>query len=194
MRGKLFILGLFSTLLILVTPAAWCDSLWTTESRSLYDDSRDFKVGDLLTIVIMERSSASQAVNTNGDEKSAFAVNAGAGLLRDVVPSMDKEITTGYQGAGKTSRSGALTGQLTVSVTGIEPSGVLLVEGHQKIKVNGDLQEFFVKGKVRPEDVSSVNTVISSSLAEAYIEYKGNGASGDSAKPGIITRILTWLF
>ena len=194
MRGRLPVLVVLATLGVLAAPAAWGDSLWTAESRSIYDDSRQFKVGDLLTIVVMEKSSASQAVNTNGDEKSAFNVNAGSGFLQVLIPNMDKEFKSEYQGSGKTSRSGVLTGQLTVTVTGIDANGVLLVEGRQKIKVNGDLQEFYVRRKVRPEDVSIFNTVVSSCLADAYIEYKGEGGSGDSAKPGIITRIFSWLF
>lgn len=180
-------------ILTLASPVVWGDSLWNDDSQSLITHNRVFYVGDLLTIIIMEQSSASQGAATNGKETSTVMTGPGSGLLREIIPHMQADLENGYQGKGQTSRNGALTARLTVTIVGTEPNGVLLVEGRQMIKVNKDNQEIFVKGKVRKDDVRADNTIVSSYIADAYIEYKGDGASGDHVKPGIITRILSWL-
>lgn len=174
--------------------AVYADSLWTADSRPIVTNQRVFRVGDLLTIIISERSSASQKTSSDGTEQTTATVGPGAGLLQDVLPFLQGSAKTGYQGDGQTERTGALSGRLTVTITAIDDNGNLTVEGRQKIKVNTDNQELFVQGRVRPEDVRADNTIVSSYIADAYIEYKGNGGSGDFNKPGIITRILGWLF
>jgi flagellar L-ring protein precursor FlgH len=193
MNRKISFILMMTIILTLASPVVWGDSLWNDDSQSLIIHNRVFHVGDLLTIIIMEQSSASQGAATNGKETSTIVTGPGSGLLREIIPHMQADMENGYQGKGQTSRNGALTARLTVTIVGTEPNGVLLVEGRQMIKVNKDNQEIFVKGKVRKDDVRADNTIVSSYIADAYIEYKGDGASGDHTKPGIITRILSWL-
>jgi len=99
-----------------------------------------------------------------------------------------------YEGTGSTTRGGSLTAKLTVTISEITPEGLLLVEGKQTIKVNNENQVLTVKGKIRPEDVSQSNTVYSTYVADAVIEYQGKGTLGDTQRPGILTRIFNWIF
>jgi flagellar L-ring protein precursor FlgH len=67
------------------------------------------------------------------------------------------------------------------------------VSGEQLIKVNDERQEIVLSGRVRPIDIAENNTVVSSRLADARISYVGDGVLGEKQRPGILTRILSWL-
>jgi flagellar L-ring protein precursor FlgH len=190
---KYWAISLIVIVMMWMAPVALGDSLWSDNSRPLYTNERVFKVGDLLTILIAEQSSASNQVATNGNEKNTFLMGPGAGKLKKLIPLLGADSENGYSGTGKTSRAGNLTARLTVTVISIDPNGILNVEGSQMIKVNKDEQNIHVKGRIRPQDVSADNSVLSSYIADADIEYKGTG-SGESGQPGIISRILSWLF
>lgn len=192
--GKI-VYTLISIVLIMgLSTVAQADSLWNADSRAIVTNQRVFRVGDLLTIIISERTTASQKTSTDGSEQTTAMMGPGAGLLRDVFRHMQGSVQNSYQGDGQTARTGALSGRLTVTITDIDDNGNLTVEGRQKIRINSDNQELFVQGRIRPDDVRPDNSVISSYIADAYIEYKGKGGSGDFNKPGVITRILGWLF
>lgn len=190
---KLMIIGLLVIISVCSAPAVFGDSLWANGSRPQTTDVRSFRVGDLLTINIIEQSSANNQVDTKGTETNTFLMGPGAGKLTSLIPYMKGNAQNGYTGSGQTSRAGTLTARLTVTVTSIDDNGILEIEGNQKIKVNKDEQELHIKGQVRPQDVRSDNSVISSYIANADIEYKGTG-SGESGQPGVISRFLAWLF
>ena len=78
-------------------------------------------------------------------------------------------------------------------VRSVEDNGDLIVSGEQLIKVNDEKQEIVLSGRVRPIDISENNTVVSSRLADARISYVGDGVLGEKQRPGILTRILSWL-
>ena len=78
-------------------------------------------------------------------------------------------------------------------VVGIEPNGDLRIAGDQLLEVNDEKQMISLEGKVRPEDVSENNSVVSNRIADAKIHYVGDGVLADGQKPGLITRVLTWL-
>lgn len=190
---KYWIFALIGLFMMGMGPVALGDSLWNNSSRPLITNERVFKVGDLLTIRISEQSSASNQVATNGSEKNTFLMGPGSGKLKKLIPLMGADEENGYTGTGKTSRAGILTARLTVTIISIDANGTLNVEGSQVIKVNKDEQNLHVKGRIRPQDVLADNSVVSSYIADADIEYKGTG-SGESGQPGIISRILSWLF
>ena len=73
-------------------------------------------------------------------------------------------------------------------------NNTMLIEGRQKIVVNGEEQEIVLTGLVRGEDVAPDNTVLSTFVADAEISFVGTGVVGDKNKPGIITRLFNWLF
>jgi flagellar L-ring protein FlgH len=78
-------------------------------------------------------------------------------------------------------------------VTQVEPNGDLRVSGWQRLNINGESTNIKVSGRIRRDDVSSENTVLSSRLADAMIDYNGRGFASRSAKPGVVTRIFNWL-
>lgn len=96
--------------------------------------------------------------------------------------------------SGSTARGGTLEAKMTTRVVEIFPNGNLRIEGRQRIVINGEDQEIVVSGVVRPRDISPDNTVLSTYVADAEIVFNGTGVVGDKQTPGLLTRLLDWLF
>lgn len=189
----------FATILILMTfillsVPVYGTSLWNENGSSLYTKQvRQFKVGELITIIIVEQAKASQNAESSNGKNGSISAGPGKGLL-DKIPGLGMDWDSDYKGTGATTRGGSLSAKLTVTITGITPEGILLVEGRQTIKVNKEDQLLTISGKVRPEDVSQENLVYSTYVAEALIEYQGKGTLGETQSPGVLTRFFHWLF
>lgn len=175
---------------LLAAPAG-AESLYSEERfRALTSDHRAHRVGDALTVLVVENASASASADTSTEKRG------GAGLSLSTTrrdESAAATATEDFSGGGRIQRSGRLLAQLTVSVRGIAPNGDLLVSGAQVIEVNEEKQNIVLEGRVRPVDVSEANTVLSSRIAEARITYVGDGLLGEKQKPGLISRVLSWL-
>jgi flagellar L-ring protein precursor FlgH len=99
-----------------------------------------------------------------------------------------------YKGEGSTDRATRLRARMTARVTGITSNGDLLIEGRRVVGVNDDKEALTLTGVVRPMDVAADNTVPSYVIADAQIIYNGRGPSGTGARPGLIVRLINWLF
>src|SRR5690606_17736037 len=99
-----------------------------------------------------------------------------------------------YRGGGSTTRGGSLNARMTAMVVDVLPNGNLVIEGRQTIIVNEEEQLIVVSGIVRPQDIAPDNTVLSTFVADATITYHGTGPLGDRQEPGLLTRLLNWLF
>jgi flagellar L-ring protein precursor FlgH len=161
-----------------------------TTYRGLAEDRRAHRVGDTLTVLVVETSRASAAANTD----SANNVNLG-GELR--TPHHDYNGSLGLSGsdsgAGQTTRSGAVQAQIAVRVVGIDDSGTLRIHGEQSVVVNGESQRIALSGSVRPEDISTANTILSNRISEANIEFTGRGDVSEPQRRSLIYRITKWL-
>lgn len=160
--------------------------------RALTSDRRAHRVGDLLTVLVFETSSASASADTT------TAKSGGLGLAlestRFARPGSAKlSLTEDFNGRGRSQRSGRLVAQLTVTVLSVEPNGDLVVSGEQLLHVNNERQEIVLSGRVRQSDITESNTIASSRLANAQISYVGEGALSEKQAPGILSRVLTWL-
>jgi flagellar L-ring protein FlgH len=95
-------------------------------------------------------------------------------------------------GRGVTQREGRVLAQITVAVQSIAPNGDLLIAGEQLLEINNERQQIRVEGRVRLQDVSDVNTVLSTRLADAHISYAGEGDIADRQRPSWWHKLLTW--
>lgn len=179
----------------LLSTGSWCraESLWVS-GASLYTDTRAHAIGDLVTLIIVEKTQASQAANTTTAKDASVSVGPGVGLLEDVVPLVSASGKDKLTAGGTTTRGGSLQAKITTKIIDVLPNGNLTIEGRQTILLNGEAQEIVVSGIIRPEDIAADNTVLSTYVADARISYKGAGALGDKQQPGLLTRILGWLF
>lgn len=171
-------------LVALVATTAGAQSLFDAKTfRPITADSKAFRVGDIVTIQIVENASAS----ANADTDLKRSNSAGAELhFRSPIPVAGANATaTGqFDGGGQTARTGQLLATLSVSVRDVLPNGDLLVSGEQLLVINEEQQRIDVEGRVRPQDISDANTVLSNRVADARITYVGEGDLANRQKPG----------
>lgn len=184
-------LGLLSVVALFAGSAVFADSLYDPSSyRALVSPNRAAKVGDILTVLIVENATATASADTTTDKTGS----AGAKLLTsDHTHSGTVQLNEDFKGSGKIQRAGKLVAQISVQVQAVRNDGYLQVKGDQLIDVNNEKQRIAVEGWVRPDDIAPNNTVISTRLADARISYVGDGILGEKQRPGFISRFLSWL-
>lgn len=170
-------------------------SLWSEQSGSLFDDFKARRVGDLLTIIVSESTTASARADTAVSKSESASTTAGVGpLLNFLWPELGASGKTDSSVQGNTTRAGTLTTRLTVTVVETYPNGVLRIEGRRTLKINEETQTLVFTGLVRVRDIRSDNTVPSNAIANAEIYFEGKGIVGTRQREGIITRLFKWLF
>lgn len=173
---------------------ALADSVWESAGESLYKDKKAIKIGDVLTVIIVESASASQSADTKAQKSSASTISWGSQRSQGV-PFQDFGISgkEDVRGGGRSIRSGMLNARISVRVIEVLPNGNLVINGNRVITVNDEKQILEISGIVRPEDLSADNTVLSSLVADAQIKYAGKGAVSEKARLGFISRLLSML-
>jgi flagellar L-ring protein precursor FlgH len=154
-------------------------------------DRRAAKVGDIVTLVIVENSSASNSADLSS-EKSYSANGSVSSVNTPRTYGGQLRLGDESEGRGRLQRSGRLAAQLSVRVYEVLPNGDLLVRGGQEINLNGEKTRIAVEGLLRPTDIMSGNVALSTRLANARIEYDGDGYLSDRARPGLLARIVNW--
>jgi flagellar L-ring protein precursor FlgH len=167
--------------------AASANSLWRPGARTFFNDQRANKVGDILTILISIDDSAkvsnstdsSRTNSTKGGVSNFFGLEQSLGKIfpagYDPANMINQAGTTSSAGAGAVSRQEQINLTIAAVVTGVLPNGNLVIQGRQEVKTNQELRELTVGGIVRPEDISSTNTIRHTQIAEARIAYGGRG-------------------
>ena len=176
----------------------------TIYQASIFADKKARQVGDLLTILVIERASASREAKTKTSRTSGRNGKLGAlvglptrglGATGNVLPEgISLSSASNFDGLGSTEQSDALDATVSVIVTEALTNGTLVIEGQRQITVNGEQQTLTIKGMVREQDISANNTVMSTSLANAEIAYQGKGMISRQQKPGLLSRLLDWVW
>lgn len=163
-------------------------------------DRRQYVQGDIITILIDEHTlaSANQSSHASRDRSRRSSVSAGYGGSAIGTQSGGRgEFGTDNRGEsrerGQTSRQDRLTTEITARVVGIEPNGVLRIEGTRRMVIDQHEQDVTLTGLLRPQDVSANNIVESWRVADAEISYASNGKLGEP-QGGIIGRIIGWFW
>lgn len=180
---------LWPLILILVATPALADNLYKPSQWSaLASDYRASQPGDSLTVMVLENATASNGVASGSRKSNRLRGNLDAG--RRVDESITLDFGGTYDGNGQTSRSGRMVAQLSVAVDAVLLNGDLRISGVQQLNLNGERTRIALSGRVRRADISAANTIMSSRIADAIIEYDGKGFASRGAKPGIVTRIF----
>ena len=164
---------------------------------NLYTDRKGKKVGDVLTVMVMESAKAQNKAETELDKKNEWKLGVSEGTgLTDFIPGMGFEGGTGsgFDGRGTTSRNGELKATVSVRIEEVLDNGNLRIYGIKEVTLNEETETLEVSGIIRPEDISSENTVISPKIAEAVIKYTGDGVLNEAEEPGLLTRFFNWIF
>jgi flagellar L-ring protein precursor FlgH len=189
-------LGVLFCALLLVTAPVSATSLWSdaAPTATMFADRKARMVGDTITILIEEETTAEHRAGTNTAKGTEVDMGAGSGPILKAITSAGANYSDKYASSGTTTRSNSLTAKITAQVMEVKPNGNLVISGSQSIKINGEDQKITVTGTVRPDDIGPDNSILSTSLADAQIKVDGKGAIGSKQKPGIINRLFGWLF
>ncbi|MBF0627909.1 MAG: flagellar basal body L-ring protein FlgH [Magnetococcales bacterium] len=184
-------------------------SIWqTTDRNTLFLDNKARNIGDLITVIISETSSAVTDANTKLDRtgNSTIGLNGSFGSSSDnaVGKFLNSAIGTGAiantlggtgsstsEGKGKTDRKSELKASISCMVTQVLQNGNLRIEGRRDITINHENQFIILSGIVRPEDVSADNSVTSAQIADARIDYSGDGDIDDQQRPSWFNRFFS---
>ncbi len=165
-------------------------------SRSLFADQKANRVGDAVSILVVETSSASNDATTTTSRESNLSLGSTGKIGTSSLPEIGLGVTTGnsFKGAGSTSTQGSVRAKLTARVDSVLNNGNLWISGNRTIIVNGEEQTIKISGIVRPSDIQADNSVYSYSISDARIVFEGNGVVSRAQGPGWITKFLHMLF
>lgn len=175
------------------------ESLWPSASSgaqaSMFADRKASGRGDILTIVIAESAVASSSQSTKStreasieDEISRF-IYSGLGKRRGELPKTSATGGSSYSGGGDISNSQSLSARAAVVVTDVLPNGNLVIEGVRMVKFSNETQYVVLHGLVRPDDIARDNSVISTNVADARVEFHSEGALTDAQRRGWLSKI-----
>ncbi|WP_426235096.1 flagellar basal body L-ring protein FlgH [Pseudomonas sp. TWP3-2] len=169
--------------------------------QNLYSDRKAFRVGDIITITLNERTQASKNANSQMDKNSDNSVGLsslfGSSLTtNNPIGGNDLSLNAGYsadrstKGDAKSGQSNSLTGSITVTVADVLPNGIIAVRGEKWLTLNTGDELVRIAGMVRADDIATDNTVSSTRVADARITYSGTGAFADTSQPGWFDRFF----
>ncbi|MCA9472466.1 MAG: flagellar basal body L-ring protein FlgH [Nitrospira sp.] len=178
-------------------------SLWQEENGRayLFEDRRASRVGDIVVVQIVEQHRGSKTASTTADRESTYRNSIGGSIFgfNNFASTfteglgIDSSTQNEFEGSGSTSREDTLTGTIATRVTEVLPNGDLRIQGKREVTVNSEKQTMILNGIVRRIDLDTSNSVLSSAVAEAKIEYTGLGVVDDVQRPGWLVRILDWI-
>ncbi|CAN5925176.1 N/A [soil metagenome] len=179
-------------------------SLFSEAHGGWLEDTRAVRVGDFLVINIDEQANAKGAATTN--LKKEADGTSGATAMVGIVPALKKaypDLDTSklieyaskstFAGAGDTARNGELSGKIAVRVVSEMPNGDLFLEGTKVVLINNEETHLYVSGLVRPADIAQDNSIASSRIADAQVEFTGRGDLADQQRKGWGVRLIEML-
>jgi flagellar L-ring protein precursor FlgH len=158
---------------------------------ALASDRPAERVGDAITVIIDQTSAALNSAR-NGSSKTT-RVSGQITATKSYNRSAALGLQGDFSGSGQSGRSDKMLAEISVVVDSVLPNGDLHVSGQQTLNINGEHIKIRIRGRLRRADIASDNTVQSTRLADASIDYDGTGFTSRSAKPGIVSRIFNWL-
>jgi len=182
-------------------------SLWSdARGVTLYPDTKARRVGDVVTVRIVEDPEAELNANTKTSRSSSIAAQLKfLGYMQALAdknsrlaqnPGEDDLIKAGlgmsFDGKGSSDRDGHVKAYVSAMVVKVLPNENLFIQGKREIKVNNETQYIALSGIIRPEDISPHNEISSTYVANAKITYSGIGPLADKQKPGWLGRIVDY--
>jgi flagellar L-ring protein precursor FlgH len=178
-----------------------------SKSKNIYQDTRARDIGDIVMVKIVETSSGSTDAETTtsrdatlqGGVSSLFGYEKLFSGTNGHIPSlasMNANLAKSFTGTGETTRDSTVTATLSARVIDITMDGNLAIRGYREVRVNNETQHIILSGIIRPEDISKDNSVLSSYIADARIEYNGSGVVSDKQQPGWLANLVdvVWPF
>ncbi|MED5607254.1 flagellar basal body L-ring protein FlgH [Pseudomonas sp. JH-2] len=169
--------------------------------NNLYGDRKAFRIGDIITITLNEKTQASKKANSDISKDSSNKMGltslfGSKATTNNPFGSGDLSLSAEYSGNRETKgdsaagQSNSLTGSITVTVAEVMPNGILAVRGEKWMTLNTGNELVRIAGLIRADDIATDNTVSSTRVADARITYSGTGAFADASQPGWLDRFF----
>ncbi len=163
-------------------------------ARPLFEDRRARNVGDTITINLVERNTAQKSANANATRNGSMT--AGIGPISRLPLrglnglELEADAESDFAGKGAAAANNAFNGTITVTVIDVYPNGNLLVSGEKMVAINQGNEFIRFSGVINPNNVTAANTVQSTQVADARIEYRGSGFIDESNTMGWLQRFF----
>lgn len=163
---------------------------------TLFNDMRAAQVGDILTVVLAEATDAAKSSDTSLGKSNSTTIENPllGGQLRPIGTDsnlgFDLQSNQDFEGESASAQRNSLQGSITVTVAKVYPSGNLYVQGEKWIEINQGDEYIRLRGIIRPVDISTNNTILSTKIADARISYSGTGATADVNRVGWLSRFF----
>ena len=164
--------------------------------KGLFEERRAVRVGDTLTVMLNETTRASKDIGTNARRLSSNGLNAGFNMSTGTATpttlnsGVNTNGNTNFDSKGGSSASNQFLGTITVTVLEVLPNGNLNVAGEKRLAVGHEEEVIRFGGIVSPSNLQG-NTVLSSQVADARIEYRGQGITDQIQNPGMLTKLFS---
>lgn len=162
----------------------------------LFEDLRARQVGDILTVLLAEATDAAKTSDTTLDKSNSTSVTdpilGGKARVIGSDSNLGFDLSTNhaFDGESASNQSNSLQGSITVTIAKVFPGGNLYIQGEKWIQINQGNEYIRLRGIIRPVDISTTNTIVSTKIADARISYGGTGATADVNKVGWLSRFF----
>jgi flagellar L-ring protein precursor FlgH len=174
-------------------------------NTGLFEDSIASRIGDIIVIKIDENDSATHAANTtlNKNDDTSYGMPAALGLLQalqkkypnvDATKLLETTVSQAFTGSGSIARQGQVSATLPVRVADVMPNGDFYVEGTKTVMVGDEEHQIYMSGIVRRVDLDEDDSVLSSRISDAEVEYTGRGDIQDTQRRGWLSRVISKLW
>jgi len=163
----------------------------TNRNVALFEDTRARQVGDIVTIILSESTDAAKSSDTNLDKETSTEIKDTI-LADDNVSALNFEMATGseFSGESASNQKNRMQGTIAVTVAQELPNGNFVVQGEKWIQINQGNEFIRLRGVIRPVDISTANTILSTQVADARISYSGTGPTAEVNQVGWLSRFF----
>jgi len=176
--------------------AVQAQSLWRDDVvRPMFADKRGANIGDIITIVVQENTTASKNNETKTEKNSGLTAAVSSFLYpgflsyKGSMPAVQYNSDLKHDGTGAINNSETIVAHVAVKVMDVLPNHNLVIEGRRETSFSSEHQTIVLRGIIRPEDIGSDNTVLSQNVADATIQIVGKGTVTDTQNKGWFTQI-----
>jgi flagellar L-ring protein precursor FlgH len=165
--------------------------------NNIYSDSKAHRVGDIISVILSESTQAQKSAKTELKKDNSATLNPITGFGGAALNVKNKAIQFGYNqtsdfsGDSKANQGNSLSGNISVHVLRVLPNGNLMIRGEKWMSLNNGDEYIRLTGVIRPQDINSNNTVTSSKVANARIQYAGTGAFADVQEQGWLSAFFS---
>lgn len=190
--------GIVILLLLVFAAPARAASLWPaagSSAKSMFADRKASAKGDILTIIVAEsavaQSSQSKTANRDSSLQDAISrfIYPGLAAHKGQLPGITAGGSASYSGGGDVSNSQSLHARAAVTIIDVLPNGNMVIEGVRIVTFSGETQYVVLRGIVRPDDIARDNSIVSTNIADARVEFHAEGALTEAQKRGWLAKI-----